>query len=380
MKQALLIIFSFFSIFPFLNAQISLESADYFPEAGDTLSTLFTVANDGFAVSASGGDQNWDFSSLTDGVSRSRVIQSVDAAPDPTIFPSANLYIEQQGGGNGFYRSNNESFSILGFEGEDPIGQGLEVETPFSPPYVERWGTLNFFDLNSFNSALTITTAADDIPGNIFEGLPVTPDSIRIRVDISRVDLVDAWGSMTIPGETFDVLREKRTEIRDIRLEVKVGPFPWADVTDTAIELLPIDQLGVDTAVTYSFWSDEAKEPIVIISTSADETTINSIEYKFIDIVNAVDDVRNVQPELMVYPNPALTKAKFKFTNMPSGVYNLTIYNLTGKAVITKQYHINNYRLETIDLSKLSQGMYIYHLSDEKGNRIATNRLFITTP
>ena len=377
MKQALLLIFSFFLVV-FLNAQISLESSDYFPEAGDTLSTLFSVNTNGVTISASGGDQNWDFSNLTGGTARSRVIQSIDAAPNPEIFPSANLYIAQQAGGNGFYRSNSASFSILGFEGEDPLGQGLEVETPFSPPYVERWGSLDFFDLNNLNSALTITTAADDIPGNIFDGLPVTPDSIRIRVAINRVDLVDAWGSMIIPGGTFDVLREKRTEIRDVRLDIKVGIFPWADITDTAIELLPIEQLGQDTAVTYSYWSDEAKEPIVIISANADETAINSIEYKFIDIINAVDDASVARPELVVYPNPAVTKAKFKFTNMPTGQYNLDIYNLTGKVVISKQYQIYNTRLETVDLSSLTQGMYIYHLSDEAGNRIVTNRLFIT--
>lgn len=362
----------------FLSAQITLESTDYFPEAGDTLSTRFSTSAEGFSISAPGGDQTWDFSSLVDGTPRTRIIESIDAAPNPEAFSTANIYIETIGGGGGYYRSTSDAFSIIGFDGEDPIGQGLEVETPFSPPYVERWGSLNFFDLNNLNSALTVTTATDDIPGNIFDGLPITPDSIRIKVQMDRVDLVDGWGSISIPGGTYDVLREKRIEIRDVRLEVKVSLFPWADITDAAIESLPIDQLGVDTMVSYSFWSKETKEPIAIISTNPDETIITSIEYKFIDVISATDEVENAPPNLSVYPNPAATKTQFKFSNLPAGIYKLDIYNLTGRVVISKQYYINNDRSETIDLSPLHKGMYIYRLSNQDGKNLATNRLIIT--
>ena len=380
MKQALLIIFYIFTISSFLSAQISLESTDYFPVAGDSLLTRFSIDTDGFSISPAGGDQTWDFSNVGSGTPRTRIIESIDAAPNPEAFPSADLYIAQQGGGNGFYQSTSEAFSLIGFDGQDPIGQGIEVETPFSPPYVERWGTLNFFDLHNLNSALTVTTATDDIPGNIFDGLPVTPDSIRVRVQISRIDLVDAWGSVTIPGGTFDVLREKRTETRDVRLDVKVGIFPWADITDTAIELLPIDQLGVDTTVNYYFWSNQAKEPIVIISANADETVINSIEYKFIDVISSVPSIAKAQPDLLVYPNPAVAKAQFKFSNMPAGTYKLDIYNMIGQAVISKEYYINDYRSESIDLSSLHKGIYVYRLSDQNGKYMMTNRLFITAP
>jgi len=374
--------FIFFSIISLsaLSAQITLSGDNYFPVVGDTLVTITSITSVGVSITAPGGNQNWDYSNLGNGITNTRIIQPISDAPDPNAFSGANAYIAQQGGGNGFYRSNSESFAILGFEGEDPLGQGLEVLTPFTPPYVERWGSLAFFDLNNMNSSLTITVAADDIPGNIFDGLPISPDSIRVRVEIERTDLVDAWGTMTIPSGAFDVLREKRTEIRDIRLDAKVSVLPWVDVTDTAIDLLPIDALGVDTTVSYTYWSNDAKEPIVIISTDASENNINSVEYKYGDIVNDVSNSPTSNPEVRIFPNPVINQAKIQFSDMVAGDYQLDVYNLTGQSVLTKTYHLDRNKTETLNVSNLQKGMYLYLLRDEKGKRIATNRLIVAKP
>lgn len=380
MKSLLPLIFSLTIILSGVNAQISLDSAAYFPVVGDTLFSATDNAPTGITITAAGGDQTWDFSSLQSGITSMRIIQPLSDAPNPDAFPGANAYIAQQLGGNGFYRSSAESFAIIGFEGEDPLGQGIEVETPFTPPYIERWGSLDFFDLNNLNSALTIAVAADDIPGNIFDGLPISPDSIRVRVVIDRTDLVDAWGSMTIPGGTYDVLREKRTEIREIRLDAKISILPWTDITDIAIDALPIDELGIDTTVTYNFWSNDAKEPIAVITTDANESAITAVTYKYNDVISSIVNINPSTPELYVYPNPVVIQTRFEFSNMPEGEYQLDIYNLTGQSVWSKKYHINDYRLETVNLSRLQKGMYLYQLRDENGKQIATNRLIIATP
>lgn len=379
MKTILPLLFFVTFIFSTSSAQITLSGDDYFPVVGDTLVTATATAATGVMITAPGGDQSWDFSALESAFMSTRIIQPVSDAPNPDAFPGANAYIAQQVAGNGFYRSNSESFSIIGFEGEDPLGQGIEVETPFTPPYVERWGSLEFFDINSLNSALTITVATDDIPGNIFDDLPVSPDSIRVRVVIDRTDLVDGWGAMTIPGGTYDVLREKRTEIRDIRLDAKVSILPWVDVTDIAIDALPIDALGIDTTVTYQFWSNEAKEPIVTINTNVNEDAITSVEYKYNDVVNPVFNLPK-SPEVSVFPNPAINQAKIQFFDMEEGNYQLDIFNLTGRSVMTEKYHITGNTTKILQLSHLSKGMYIYLLSDETGKRIATRRLIVAKP
>ena len=73
---------------------------------------------------------------------------------------------------------------------------------------------------------------------------------------------MDAWGTMSIPGGTYDVLREKRTLDQDVRLDAKVGFLGWQDITDIVLGLTDIgaDVLGNNQVVRYYFWNDVAKE------------------------------------------------------------------------------------------------------------------------
>ncbi|MDV7394326.1 hypothetical protein RZS08_23290, partial [Arthrospira platensis SPKY1] len=123
--------------------------------------------------------------------------------------------------------------------------------------------------------------SADDVPGGILNNLPITPDSLRIRINTQRTDEVDAWGTLTIPGGIYDVLREKRTELRQTRIDAKIGFFPaWVDVTDIFVELLSLPGLGSLTQESYYFWSNEALEPIAVLSLSPATGEVQSVEYK----------------------------------------------------------------------------------------------------
>lgn len=381
MKQSLLILSTFLLSLPlFLNGQITLESSDYFPAVGDTLRTATDNAPVGISITASGGDQTWNFTSLQSGFTNERVIRDPSEGTASASYPSANILLEQAGGGEGYYVSNANSFSIVGFAGTDPLGQGFEVNAPFNPAYAERWAPLAFFDLRNHESALTISVAADDIPGNIFDGLPISPDSIRVRIATTRTDLVDAWGTLSIPGGDYDVLREKRTEYRDVRLDAKVGPFPWADITDIALEALPIDALGTDTLVTYSFWGEGEKEAIAVISADPTGMEVQSVTYKANDIVNSTTTIATTKPQLSIYPNPAIVNARFEYNNFPTGNYTLDIYNLTGRSIWRENYYISGYHLETVNVTRLKKGIYLCVLSDQQGKRVSVKRLVVTTP
>lgn len=380
MKQTLLFITSVLFLATSLHGQLILTSADYFPAVGDTLRTAVDNAPVGIVLTAPGGNQSWNFSSLQSGFTQERIVRDPAEGEVSGSYPGATALLEQAGGGEGYYVGNSTSFAIVGYAGTDPLMQGLQINAPFDPPYVERWAPLAFFDLRNHQSALTLAVATQDIPGNLFGNLPITPDSIRVRVNTTRTDLVDGWGTLTIPGGVYDVLREKRTEYREVRLDAKVGSFPWTDITDLALAALPIDQLGVDTLVTYSFWSDEAKEPIAVITTNSMGNEVVSVEYKSNNIVNSVRELNRAQPRVYVYPNPALIYARFEFTNLPAGNYYLELYNLVGRPVWSKQYYIDGYLLDKVNVMQLQKGIYIYVLRDEKGNRILANRLLVTTP
>jgi hypothetical protein len=382
MKQFLLTIFVSLLWLGHLISQTApvLQSTDYFPVIGDSLITA--VDNDpvGITITPPGGNQNWNFSSLQSGFSQLRLVVDPENGSVSDSYPAANVLVEQEGGGSGYYISSENTFATIGFSGDDPLGLAFNINAPFDPPYVERWAPLAFFDLKNTDSALRVTFAADDIPGNVFEGLPITPDSIRVSITSSRTDLVDGWGTLTIPGGTYQVLREKRIEDRAVTVETKIGSFPWLDLTPQVLSLLMIEDLEDQTLVSYTFWSNEAKEPIAIVNMNSDETVIESVEFKDNGVISNTFRVTSQKPAVFVYPNPAIVDARFEFTNIPSGNYTLSFYNLAGQLVLSNQYYINGYHLAKVNVTQLPKGIYLYTVRDEKGRRLVTNRLIVTKP
>jgi hypothetical protein len=381
MKQFLLLTFSLLLSVPLLlNGQITLESSDYFPAIGDTLRTVTDNAPSGVSITAPGGDQSWNFTGLQNSFSLELAVSDPAGGNSSGNYPAANILLEQAAGGEGYYLSNSSRFAILGYAGTDPLGQGFEVNAPFLPEYVERWAPLNFFDLRNHESALTVSIAADDIPGNIFDGLPITPDSIRVRVATTRTDLVDAWGTLSIPGGEYDVLREKRTEYRDVRLDAKIGPFPWVDITDLALGSLPIDALGTDTIVTYSFWSGDAKEAIAVINADPGGTQVESVTYKDNGVVSSNSTIVVAEPSFSIFPNPAIVHTSFEFNNIPAGNYTMDVYNLVGRSVWRDNYQMNGHQIERFNVTRLRKGIYLCVLTNDKGERISVKRLLVSTP
>ncbi|MEL7223024.1 MAG: T9SS type A sorting domain-containing protein [Bacteroidota bacterium] len=363
-----------------LSAQITLQSTDYFPALGDTLKTMIDTAPEGVTVTAPGGDQNWNFSALQSGFSQVRYSVDPETGNVSDSYPNADVLVEQEGAGAGYYTSDENAFATIGFSGGDPLGLGFNINAPFDPPYVERWAPLAFFDLRNTDGALRVTLPADELPTELLGELPLTPDSVRVSITSTRTDLIDAWGTLTIPGGTYEVLREKRIEERSVTVETKIGSFPWIDLTPQILELLMIGELEEQTLVSYTFWSNQAKEPIAIINLNADETEIESVEFKDNDVVTNTITVNAQEPAIAVYPNPAMIEARVEFANMPSGNYTLSFFNLAGKRVLANQYYINGYHLAKVNVTQLPKGIYLYTVRDQNGKRLTTNRLIVTKP
>jgi hypothetical protein len=361
-----------------LLGQISLDDS-YFPVPGDTLRTVTALNPSGISITDPGGNQSWDLSMLAAETVLERPVTAAAAGQGSSAFPTATVLVQQNNGAEGYYLSTANSFSIVGYFGVDPLGQGLEVSAPFNPPYVERWAPLDFLDLYENEAALEFDAAVEDIPGNLFEGLDITPDSIRLAVTTDRTDLVDAWGSLTIPGGTYEVLRERRLEYREIRLFAKIGGLPWIDITDIALAALPIEELGRDTTTSYFFWSDEAREPIAVITTNA-SGEVQAVTYKYNEEVSTAPARPLAEPGVRAYPNPAINWVQFAFTDIPAGQYRLEIYNVLGVRVWSQDYQLAGDQQERVSLSGLRPGLYIYALSTPGGQRLATRRLLVGRP
>lgn len=357
-------------------AQITVTKAT-FPKVGDTLKTVFDGVPSGVDISTTGPEQAWNFSKLQ-GLTRSNTLSAASSTSSQNPFSKAEMISHSPSVGKYYLRTSDTKIEYLGMEGEDPFGMGLKVQQKFSPPLIERRTPLNYKDKKTNRSSSTLSFASDDLPRSLINYLPIRPDSLRFRIKLLRQDVVDSWGILTIPGGDYEVLREKRTEITETFLDSKISPLPWLDISDVVDEnLLPI---GKDTSVQYYFFAEDEVEPIAIVQADPRTNTALSVEYKANNVQTNINYVNRGKADFLAYPNPAIEDVRFEFLNLPRGEYTLTIYNILGVEVWSKDYLINTDKTVKVDLADFRKGTYLYSLANEKGKTITTKRLIILRP
>ena len=374
MKQTLLfLLFSLISIGGF--AQITVTNAT-FPVIGDTLVTATSVITSGIDIGTPGADKTWDFSTLASQNINTVVFQDADLGSAAADVPNANLFTEVLGTEN-YYQSTSTSFSLLAGKGNDPIGLGIEALLRFVPPIINRRAPMNFGDVNTSEANTSIAFAADVIPDTLASNIPFAFDSIRLRINQERTDVVDAYGTLTIPGGTYEVLREKRSLTRSTRIDILIF-LGWIDITDIVAGVVGVDAgLGEIASVDYLFFNDTEKE--IIASVSADETgtMLNAVTYKFNDIINDIDNPLGLQPEFSLFPNPATSAVSFEFSGLTAGDYTMNVFNMLGKNIWQQEFSLSESGIENIDLNNFQNGTYLFSLIDNQGNPLKTRRLIV---
>lgn len=355
-----------------LHAQITVTSA-IFPVAGDTLKYATDLNPDGVIITPPGGPANWDFTGLAPTFKSETIFRPASEGSTAADFPTASLVTIGAGGqGETYFATNGTSFVNLGFSGQDPTG-GFPVQTTFkfTPPVPILTTPLNFIDNHFAETSVNVAFSLADIPGGILDslGIPTTlVDSIRIRVAATRNDLVDAYGTLAIPGGTYDVLREKRTEYRETRLEIH-SFFGWIDVTDQAGAAAG---LGKDTLITYNFISNTEKEFIAVIQLDSSGSVAQQVEYKDNGVVSSNNDVAASKPEVLISPNPAADYAVFELKNFAPGSYSLRLLDANGRVFLVKKLEPGT---DNVSLDALQSGVYFYQILDEKSHLSASGKL-----
>lgn len=365
-----------------LTAQITINADDYFPAAGDKLKTIVDIAPSGIAITQAGGPFDWDFTQLAISLEQETVYQPASEGNAAASFPNAELFTAGGVGGETYYNVSPNAFETLGFNGPDPAGVGVMTLFKFTSPIPERHAPLTFPATFSSSSAVLVPFATADIPGGFLDSLnlPILPDSIRVRVTTQRNDFVDAYGNLSIPGGTYPVLREKRTEFRETRVDAKVPIFGWQDVTDFIIAGGNFAGLGKDTVITYNFFSNEAKEAIAVVTMDDSGTNAQQVRFKNNGVLSDVNNLKADEPLVLVSPNPVISEVKFELKNFTPGKYHLQIFNANGALVLTKNFQLNQSQAESVDLSALGGGQYFYRVSDEKNTAQARGKLLKIKP
>ncbi|MBV6653050.1 MAG: T9SS type A sorting domain-containing protein [Mameliella sp.] len=349
-----------------------------FPQVGDSLRTSTDNLPSGIDLEDADADQSWDFTTLQSAFVNTTPVVTVQQADGYFGFPGADYAIIGDNA-NFFYRTTSGKVELLGFFGQDPAGLGIEGIFTYDPPLIERRAPLEYQDVNTSSTNISFAFSADDLPAQITDLLPISPDSIRIRLNSERTEEADAWGTLTIPGGIYDVLREKRTEAQQIRLDAKIGFFNWFDITDIVLELLQLDALEPQTNISYRYFSNEAMEPIAEVQTQNDGALVTNVTYKA-GTISSLPPVETALPGVYAYPNPAIVNVRFEFANLPAGNYTVSIFNILGVREWSRQYYVDGSHTEKVDISSLRKGTYFYSIADSRGKTLVTKRLIVVRP
>jgi len=378
MKRMLLAsLFSAFTLF--LSAQITITNTT-FPASGDSLAYAIDDAPLGVnPATPPGGSQNWDFSTLQKVDFASVAYKNAASGSQSANYPGADLLVNGQTGET-YYNITNTNFEVLGYAGGDPTGFGLNIIAKFNPVIIERKSPLSFFDVSSQTTNLSLPFSTENLPDTLFDGLPLVPDSIRLRINTQRLEVVDGYGTCQIPGGTYPVLRQKRTEYSTTGMDVKVPFLGWIDVAPfIGGGGGPGGFLGTDTTVTFRFYSNTEKEDIAVATMSTDLSEVLSVRFKNNPISAAVEPVA-FSGGIQAFPNPAVEWVRFDCTNLAPGEYTLKIFNIIGKCVWRKNYTLSGTTSFKVELDDFKKGSYIYSLVDKDGNAVGTKRLVVLKP
>lgn len=380
MKQMLLAVLSALCCFS-APAQITVTSAT-FPGAGDTLryARAFAPVLPDLSTPP-GGSQLWDFTGLGLDESFETVYQPAGAGQNTGNFPGAELVVISNTG-ESYFNVTSAKFELLGYAGGDPANFGIEVTAKFAPPIIERRSPMNFFDINQQTTDLSLPFSTDELPDSLIANIPGIQlvDSIRIRVNYQRLDVVDGWGTLKIPGGQYPVLREKRTEYTTTALDVH-SFLGWIPVPGGPGGGGLLDFLGTDTTIAFRFLSNTEKEEIAVVTFTNDLSAAEAVRYKNNAPASPVIHVSAPgNASIQAFPNPATEWVRFDCTNLPTDDYTLKIFSIIGKEVWKNTYTLSGNKSIRLELNEFKKGTYFYSLEDRKGNIIGTKRLVVVKP
>ena len=359
-------------------AQTSLTDA-YFPSVNDTLVTAVALPQYTRFLrltAAATTAQQWNFSFLRSALnSTAKTTEVYLAATDTALlrqFPTAKLVRDIGGGQLAAYNKSTTRFDLLGFKNIDFGGLlRLPIVAKYLQPVLERRAPLTYNTTNRNQSSFVVAFAADIIPDTILRTLPIRPDSLRVRFQTDRQDKTDAFGTLAIPGGSYQVLRERRYELTDTKIEAKINPLPWLDITSL---VLTGQQRPRDTTINYYFWNNLSKEPIAILTVD-DRDSVTRAEYKYLKINTSVKNTADTEgsSSVSIFPNPVTNEATFEIkTGRSDATFSLNIVDNLGRTLLQKTVKNEREQQVRVDVSILSGGLYWVHLVGDDGQNLVT--------
>jgi hypothetical protein len=235
------------------------------------------------------------------------------------------------------YSLGNTRLEIKGFGANISIGTSFPLPAIYSSPDVLYKFPVTFGNKDSSNSGYSIT-------------IPPTGTAIAtVKRSQKRVNEADAWGSLTTPAGTFDVLRVKSTINR---------------IDSVITTFLP---LGVpSTTVEYKWIAKGKKIPALQVNTTIafQNETVNSITY-WGEAPSSSSSFSYNHSALLVSPNPANESTMINFGEHV-GKTTISLIAINGAKVATFEFLLSKKnQKEILPLAILASGNYMVQCKSE---------------
>jgi hypothetical protein len=341
------------------SAQIHITSADI-PSVG----TSVVLAKDSASISFVPGNpsvssQTWNFGSLVDQKSSTVLFMAPSTTKYSSYFPSANL-ADSTIGGNGYYFFNSSSsvFAVTGSEeiiNVPSLGVSFQVFVPLNPNFTQSNlpATYGTKDGGVSNGHYTFSSSA----------LALFYDSEKVVVQITYSDTVDAWGSMTTPTGTYQVLRQNHHEVDIDSLKVRSTSGKWS---------VPAVPGAVTRTVKhqYNWYANSVGYILVQMNMDSNTTNVQNVIWD----TNAPASVNEVSynGKVSTYPNPCTSQ--ITFTTTVNTLQYINVYDVTGRKV--EQVEMKN-GTTNVNTSVFAPGMYLYTLTDMNGSPLDRGKFMV---
>lgn len=235
-----------------------------------------------------------------------------------------------------YYRTDNPT-ALLYYGGNISVN-GVNAVAKYGAPAVVASYPMA---LNSTTSSVTSGTV------NVTSPLPISaPFTGNCNV------LADATGTLVLPGRTFgDIIRLK-----------------------TAQNLVASGTATINL-LTYDYYTlTNAKAPILSIQTSTitsfsgtSTQTITTLQKDYVTV--GIKESKAANTGLSVFPNPASSVVNFSTDNTEA--LKVTLYDITGKAVVSELFEDSKARL---NVSSLNNGIYLYTVTGKNSQVLNTGK------
>ncbi len=324
-------------LFAVAQAQITITSNDLV-NVGDSVKLAYVdTLPAGFNPGPSGANQHWDFSDLMSDTSTWLNFLDPDSTPYGESFPSSNIAVQGLIEGLiddawAYGTKNSFVFQIDGVAGSYDIFQG--VVAPFTPPEIMFSFPVNYLDSLEQTSTVDIRVESPEPPA----------DSIRIKV-VTSVDMtVDAWGELTTPVWTGQVLRFKDTRVTIDSVWVKLLFF-WVYL-----------ESSTTVTQTYKYMANDMGFPVLQFNADETGTEFSMVNYLHVEGTGQAEQPAGPQLAFILYPNPALHTMHCRIQGeMADG--EMVIYDMTGR-IMDRQHISSGIKVYRVDVSGYPGGIY----------------------